>query len=239
MKNKTAFVIGASRGLGAEIANTFITNGYKVVGTSSQADKLLELEERLGFPFHRLDFSVSSEIATDARDLLRAHGIPDVVIINGAIGSDKLLSTMHDSEILQTINTNLTGALLATKYLARPMLVNGKGSVVLIGSITAKTGYSGLSAYGAAKAGLEGAVRGLSRELGKGGVRINIVHPGFMDTAMTSAMDTSVKDRIASRSPFRRFVTTSEVAEAVFFLGSEKSSGISGANITVDLGGTA
>lgn len=239
MRKKTAFVIGASRGLGAEIAETFLRNDYKVIGTSSREDHLLELEERFGFPFQRLDFSSSSGIPSESRELLRTHGIPDVVVINGAIGSDKLLSTMHDSEILQTININLTGALLATKYLARPMLVNGRGSVVLIGSITAKTGYSGLSAYGAAKAGLEGAVRGLSRELGKGGVRINIVHPGFMDTAMTSGMEASVKERIAGRSPFKRFVTTAEVAKAVYFLGSDDSSGISGTSLTVDLGGTA
>lgn len=239
MRKKTVFVIGASRGLGVAIAETFLRNDYQVVGTTSRGDQVSDLEERLGFPFHLLDFSSSNDIPLQSRELLRKHGIPDVVVINGAIGSDKLLSTMHDSEILQTVNTNLTGALLATKYLARPMLVNGRGSVVLIGSITAKTGYSGLAAYGAAKAGLEGAMRGLSRELGKGGVRINIVHPGFMDTAMTSGMEASVKGRIAARSPFQRFVTLAEVAQAVYFLGSDDSSGISGASLTVDLGGTA
>ena len=129
--------------------------------------------------------------------------------------------------------------MLSLKYLSRAMLLNRKGAIVVIGSITANTGYSGLSVYGATKAALEGAVRGLSRELGKRNIRINAVHPGFMATAMTSQMGQDMKSKIESRSPFKRFVTTKEVANVVDFLCSDSSTGVSGASLTVDLGATA
>lgn len=239
MDEKLAIVVGASRGLGLEIARRFIEGGYRVLGTTSKSGSEKELAGNHGFPFAFLDLSNLEDMASTTRLIVREHGIPHVVVINGAIGNDKVMSTMHDSEITRTLTVNLTGSLLATKYLTRPMLISGTGSVVIVGSITAQTGYSGLAVYGAAKAGLVGAVRGLARELGKRGVRINIVHPGFMDTEMTQRMTPEDRGRIASRSPFKRFVSTSEVSEAVFFLGGELSRGISGTSLTVDLAATA
>lgn len=239
MNDKLAIVVGASRGLGLAIAQRYLEGGFSVVGTSSRPEALQELQARHGFPFEFMDLVSHDTLSLDSRSIVRQHGIPSVVVVNGAIGNDKVMSTMHDSEIIRTLNVNLTGSLLATKYLTRPMLINGSGSIVIVGSITANTGYSGLSVYGAAKAGLEGAVRGLSRELGKRGVRVNIVHPGFMDTEMTEGMPPNLRERIVRRSPFNRFVTPAEVAHVAFFLGSHEASGISGASVTVDLAATA
>ncbi len=232
-------VVGASRGLGEAIAKKLVSSGKLVVCTSSQASRLKEFEEKLGVSFAYLDLIEVGEIGVMCKDIILKHGIPEGLVINSGVGNDKVLGTMNDNDILSTITINFTGVMLSLKYLSRAMLLNRKGTIVVIGSITANTGYSGLSVYGATKAALEGAVRGLSRELGKRNIRINAVHPGFMATAMTSQMGPDLKSKIESRSPFKRFVTTQEVADVVDFLCSDSSKGISGASLTVDLGATA
>lgn len=236
---KKALVIGATRGLGLEISNSLKANGYIVVGTSRTSDDLVSRSANIGFELEFLDLSETEGIGSKCHEIVMRHGVPDVIVMNSGVGNNRILATLHDSEIETTIKTNLIGPLVALKYLTRAMLPLRRGTVVVIGSVSAKTGYSGLAAYGASKAGLEGAVRGLSRELGKRGIRINIVHPGFLETQMTEELDTATKTRIASRSPMKRLALTREVANAVLFLSSPESSGITGTCLVVDVGGTS
>lgn len=232
-------VIGASRGLGLAILEKYSKAGRLVVGTTSQIDRVAEFSSACKVPFLHLDLRNLVSIGEACNSIIAQHGVPEHLVINSGIGTDRVLGTMSEIEIASTISVNFTGVMLCLKYLSRAMLLKRRGSIVLIGSITARTGYSGLTVYGATKGGLEGAVRGLSRELGKRGVRINIVHPGFMETDMTSNMNNELKTKIMSRSPFKRFVLPSEVAAVVEFLCSDGSSGVTGTSIVVDVGSTA
>lgn len=237
--SKTALVIGATRGLGLEISNLLKATGYKVIGTSKTSMDLAVRSSALGFELEFLDLSKIEDIGARCHEIVMRYGVPDVIVMNSGVGNNRILATLHDSEIEATIKTNLVGPLIALKYLTRAMLPLRRGSVVVIGSVSARTGYSGLAAYGASKAGLEGAVRSLSRELGKRGIRVNIVHPGFLETQMTEELDAVTKARISSRSPMKRLALTREVANAVLFLSSSESSGITGTCLVVDVGGTS
>jgi len=126
-----------------------------------------------------------------------------------------------------------------TKYVVRAMMADGGGRIVNISSIVASTGYSGLSVYAATKASLLGFTRSLAREVGRAGVNVNAVAPGFVATEMTQSLTEEHKQQIARRSALKRMVDVDDVANAVEFLMSEKSRNITGTVITVDAGNTA
>ncbi|MBV9970084.1 MAG: SDR family oxidoreductase, partial [Xanthobacteraceae bacterium] len=121
----------------------------------------------------------------------------------------------------------------------RSMMADGGGRVVNVASIVAFTGYSGLSVYGATKAAMLGFTRSLAREVGRMGVNVNAVAPGFLDTEMTQELDATRREQIARRSALRRLPAVEDVAEAVEFLLGDRSAGITGTVLTVDAGSTA
>ena len=119
------------------------------------------------------------------------------------------------------------------------MLSAREGRIINIASIIATTGFTGLSVYAATKAGLIGFTKSLAREIGKGGITVNCVSPGFMETEMTENIDPEKLDSIRRRSPLGKFATATDVANAVAFLLSDTASSITGTNLTVDAGSTA
>jgi 3-oxoacyl-[acyl-carrier protein] reductase len=132
-----------------------------------------------------------------------------------------------------------TSPIVLTKYAVRSMMTSGQGRIVNISSIIGFTGYSGLSVYGATKASMLGFTRSLAREVGRMGVTVNAVAPGFMDTEMTSSMSEDQRAKIAGRAALRRLVDVEDVAAAVAFLMSEAAKNITGTTMTVDAGNTA
>ena len=164
--------------------------------------------------------------------------VPYALINNAATGLDGLLATQHNTDIRKVIRLNLEAPILFTKYLTRRMIKYKRGRVINISSIIAQTGYSGLSVYGATKAGLEGFTRSLSRELGKVGITVNCVEPGFMETNMTSSLQGKKLESIKRRSPLG-LPNTENVASTVLHLLEEKSQQITGAIFKVDGGSTA
>src|SRR6202012_3504426 len=129
--------------------------------------------------------------------------------------------------------------IILTKFVIRSMMAAGEGRVVNIASITAFSGYSGLSVYSATKASLTGFTRSLAREVGRLGVNVNAVAPGFVDTDMTHALTAEHREQIVRRSALRRLVDVDDVANAVEFLLSDKAKNITGTVLTVDAGNTA
>jgi 3-oxoacyl-[acyl-carrier protein] reductase len=174
-----------------------------------------------------------------ARGVVDDFGTPYGLVNNGAIARDGLLATQHDSEIKGLIDVNVTGPLLLTKYVTRTMLAAKSGRVINIASISADRGFNGLAAYGATKSSLVGLTRNLARELGRAGITVNCVSPGYMPTEMSGGLTEEDLDRIRRRSPLNRLVTCEEVAGVVAFLLGPQGGGMTGAIIPVDAGASS
>ena len=190
--------------------------------------------------FFSVDIGDIAQIQDQIKQVIKEAGPIWGLVNNAAVGRDGVLATMHEQDIVQMINLNVTGAILLTKYVVRSMLVqqNG-GSIVNVSSIIATTGYNGLSAYAATKSAMLGLTRSLARELGRAKIRVNSVSPGYMETEMSAGLDEEKLAAITRRSPLGRLTTTEEVADTIHFLMSEQASAITGANLVVDAGSTA
>ena len=160
----------------------------------------------------------------------------DILINNAGVAYDHVLPLSQDKAIEETITVNLTNTILLTRECLKPMWVRRAGSVVNIASILALRGYSGLSVYGASKAGLLGFTLSLAREVGRLGIRVNAVCPGYVETDMTAGMDAEERNQIIRRTPLGRLARTDDVIPAVRFLASDQASFITGQFITVDGG---
>ncbi len=189
--------------------------------------------------FVPFDLAVLEGIAELVREMKAAHGPLYGLVNNAALGTEGLLSTMHNSEIEKLVRLNTLSPIVLTKYAVRGMMAAGEGRIVNISSIIASTGYSGLSVYGATKASLLGLTRSLAREVGRLGVTVNAVAPGFMDTEMTGSMTDEQRARIANRAALKRLVEVEDVAAGVAFLMSDAARNITGTVLTVDAGNTA
>jgi 3-oxoacyl-[acyl-carrier protein] reductase len=229
-------ITGTSSGLGQATARRLIADKYRVLGLSRREVDPGTIGE--GYSHMAVDLKDLDELPAVARRVLDEHGSPYGLVNNAAAGSDGLLPTMHNSEIRSTIELDLLSPIFLTKYLCRPMLSKGRGRVVNVSSIIANTGFRGLSVYGAAKAGLEGFTRSLARDLGRRGVTVNCVAPGFVATEMTDVLGGQL-DRIKKRSPLDRFATPEEIAGAIAYLLSPDADGVTGTVLTVDAGSTA
>ena len=161
------------------------------------------------------------------------------LVNNAAVGFDGVLAIMHNSQIEELVRVNTLSPIVLTKYVVRSMMADGGGRIVNVASIIGFTGYSGLSVYGATKASMIGFTRSLAREVGRMGVNVNSVAPGFVDTEMTQKLEDEQRQQIARRSALRRLPDIDDVAHAVEFLLGEQSKSITGTVLTVDAGNTA
>jgi 3-oxoacyl-[acyl-carrier protein] reductase len=155
------------------------------------------------------------------------------------MSTDGVLALTPTQQIEQVIRLNTISPIVLTKHVVRSMMADGGGRIVNIASIIAFTGYSGLSVYAATKASLIGFTRSLAREVGRAGINVNAVAPGFVSTEMTQEMTEDDRKRIANRSALRRLVDVEDVANAVDFLLGDQSKNITGTVMTVDAGSTA
>jgi 3-oxoacyl-[acyl-carrier protein] reductase len=146
---------------------------------------------------------------------------------------------MHNSEIEAMVRLNVLSPAILTKYVVRHMLADGEGRIVNISSIIASTGYNGLSVYGATRSAVTGFTRSLAREVGKVGITVNAIAPGFIDTELTKDLSDQQRQRIASRSALRRPAETDGVARMVEHLLGEGDRNITGSVLTIDAGNTA
>ena len=239
---KTIVITGATRGLGLAIARQAVIEGYKVIAIGRSLS--FELQEAIEnnpeyLLFERFDLSEVEKIHAFAKHIAKTYGRLWGLVNNAAHGTDGVLATLHEKDIAQLIRVNVEAPILLTKYLLRPMLMNRSGRIINISSIIATTGFSGLSVYGATKAALAGFTRSLSREVGKVGITVNTVAPGYMETDMTSGLQSEKLESIQRRSPLGQLAKAEDVAHAVTYLLSEKAANVTGSTITVDAGSTA
>jgi 3-oxoacyl-[acyl-carrier protein] reductase len=237
---KRVFLTGASRGLGLAIAGGLLAEGWSVTASArTQGDALVSLAERwpkqIRFVAADLADPVDVErLAAEAR-LIEGY---DAFVSNAGVGMDGLLTLMSPETIRKGIQVNLTTPLLLARACIKGMLAKG-GALVFVGSVSAKSGFSGLAAYGSTKAGLGGLSRGIAREYGVRGIRSNCVLPGFLATDMSSGLSNSKLEQLRRRTPLGRLGEVSDVVGMILFLISDEARHISGAEIVVDGGMTA
>jgi 3-oxoacyl-[acyl-carrier protein] reductase len=237
---KIVIVTGATRGLGLEIIKELLKNSdYKLIATGrSKSEELIQLEKKnSNLSFYEYDL-IKDNPYEFIKNISKQYGHIYGLVNNAAIGKDGVLSTMHDSEISEVINVNLTSTILLTKYVSRSMLLNKEGRIINVSSIIANTGYSGLSVYAASKAGLIGFTKSLARELGKVNITVNAVLPGYMETAMTEGMDKEKLDKIKRRSPLKTLIKTEDVSPIISYLLSDPGIRVTGTSFTIDAGST-
>jgi 3-oxoacyl-[acyl-carrier protein] reductase len=239
-------VTGGSRGLGLGIVRRLICEGYCAVAVArrmnDQFASTIEQVERSrpgSLHFRPFDLADVQEIPNFVRTLRKEFGPIYGLVNNAAAGSDGALALMQNSQIERLIRVNTLSPILLTKYVVRHMMADGGGRVVNVASIVGFTGYSGLSVYSATKASLIGFTRSLAREVGRCGVNVNAVAPGFLDTEMTQGLDGEGREQVARRAALRRFPEVDDVAAAVEFLLGSKARSITGTVLTVDAGSTA
>src|SRR3989441_8137271 len=243
---RNVIVTGGSRGLGLGIARTLIRTGYRVVTIArKETDHLkaaIDEAEHLNpgsLRFVSFDLAAIAEIPELVRTLRRDLGPIYGLVNNAAAGFDGALPLMHNSQIEQLIRLNMVSPIILTKYVVRSMMADGGGRIVNVASIIGFTGYSGLSVYGATKASMIGFTRSLAREVGRMGVTVNSIAPGFLDTEMTQGLDDEQRQQITRRSALRRLPDIDDVARAVAFRVGDGATSITGTVLTVDAGTTA
>jgi 3-oxoacyl-[acyl-carrier protein] reductase len=253
---RNVLVTGGSRGLGLAIAARLASCGYRVIALARSETQELRAEiDRLAalakcgagdagagsgeLSFHAFDLADLGAIGALVAQLRRQVGPLYGLVNNAGLGTAGLLSMMRDPDIEALVRLNTVSPLLLTKYVARAMMAEGEGRIVNISSIVASSGYQGLSAYSATKAALEGLTRSLAREVGQLGITVNAVAPGFVDTAMTHALNDKEREQIARRSALRRMAQPDDVAAAVEYLLGDRARNITGIILTVDAGNTA
>ena len=243
---RNVVVTGGSRGLGLGIAQKLTQAGYRAIAIARQMNDPLAaaMEKAEGarpgslrfVPFDLADVQKIPDLVKSLRkDLGPIYGL----VNNAAIGLDGALAIMHNSQIERLVRLNTLSPIVLTKYVVRSMMAEGGGRIVNVASIIGFTGYSGLSVYGATKASMIGFTRSLAREVGRMGVNVNAVAPGFMDTDMTQGLGDVQRQQVARRSALRRLPDVDDVANAVEFLLGDGGRSISGTVLTVDAGSTA
>ena len=239
-------VTGGSRGLGLGIVRRLVSEGYSAIAVARQMNAQLastlehtEQSRPGAIHFRPFDLGDVQEIPNFVKKLRKEVGPIYGLVNNAALGSEGALATMHNSQIERLILVNTLSPIVLTKYVVRHMMADGGGRVVNVASIVGFTGYSGLSVYSATKASLIGFTRSLAREVGRCGVNVNAVAPGFLDTAMTQGMDHARREQVARRTALHRFPEVDDVADAVGFLLGSKARSITGTVLTVDAGATA
>ena len=237
---RNVLVTGGSRGIGVSIARKLADAGYNVIAVARrESDELREAAKQGNLHFRECDLSDIDAIPTFVKSLRGEFGAIFGLVNNAGIGTEGLLATMRNSDIEALVRLNVLSPIVLTKHIVRHMMADGEGRIVNISSIIASTGYNGLSVYGATKAAATGFTRSLAREVGKLGITVNAIAPGFIATELTQNLTDEGRQRIAGRSALRRLPEADDVARMVEYLFGEGGRNITGSVLTIDAGNTA
>ena len=241
LNDKVALVTGASRGIGAAIAEQLGKAGAIVIGTAtslSGAEKISARFTELGIRGvgKVLNVTDADSVATLLKEVGDEFGAPAILVNNAGITKDNLLMRMSDDEWFDVINTNLSAIYRLSKGVLRGMMKARWGRIINISSVVGAMGNPGQSNYAATKAGVAGFARSLAAEVGSRNITVNTVAPGFIDTDMTKVLPEEQKQQLLSRIPLGRLGAPEEIASVVVFLASDAGAYISGETIHVNGG---
>src|SRR5688572_3032217 len=239
LSGEIALVTGASRGIGAAIADLLAERGATVVGTATSDAGAQAIGERLaarGVHGRKLDVTDGAAVEALVDAIGKEFGPVSVLVNNAGITRDNLLMRMKDDDWNAIIDTNLSSVFRTSKAVMRGMMKARKGRIISIASVIGLTGNPGQSNYAAAKAGIIAFSKSLAREIGSRGITVNVVAPGFIDTDMTRGLPEESKNAMLGQIALGRFGAPEDIARAVGFLASPAASYITGETLHVNGG---
>lgn len=239
LAGEIALVTGASRGIGAAIADTLAARGATVIGTATSEAGAQAISARLagqGGSGRVLDVSRSDDVEALVTDIGNTFGPISILVNNAGITRDQLLLRMKDEDWQAILDTNLSSVFRTSKAVLRGMMKARKGRIISIASVIGSIGNAGQSNYAAAKAGIVAFSKSLAREIGSRGVTVNVVAPGFIDTDMTRALPEEQRNGLIGQIALQRLGEPADIAEAVAFLASSSAAYITGETLHVNGG---
>lgn len=236
-----ALVTGATRGIGAAIARVLAGAGARVVGTATSAAGADAISAALagvggGGRGAVYDAASPTGVETLLADMESKEGLPTILVNNAGISRDNLILRMKNEDWDQTININLSAAFRLSKACLKRMLKERRGRIISITSVVGSIGNAGQTSYSAAKAGLVGFTRALSREVASRGITVNAVAPGFIETDMTGALNEAQRAAYYAQIPLARFGSVDDVAAAVLYLAGPGAGYVTGHTLHVNGG---
>jgi 3-oxoacyl-[acyl-carrier protein] reductase len=241
LDGRTALVTGASQGIGEAIARRLAAQGARVVLAARSADRLAALAGEIAAAGGRahplaLDVAQPESLAGRLKELPEDVAAVDVLVNNAGITADNLLARMPLDDWERVLRTNLTGAFALTREVVRGMIRRRWGRVISISSVSGLMGNAGQVNYAAAKAGLIGFSKSLARELGSRSITVNVVAPGYIETAMTASLPEAARAELTAGIALKRLGQVDDVAAAVVYLASEEASYVTGHTLNVSGG---
>ncbi len=239
LTGEIVLVTGASRGIGAAIADTLAAYGAQVIGTATTEAGAQAISARMaevGGVGKVLNVTYSASVDALVDDIAKTIGPVSILVNNAGITRDQILMRMKDEDWDAIINTNLSSVYRTSKAVMRGMLKARKGRIINIASVIGLTGNAGQSNYAAAKAGIIAFSKSLAKEVGSRGITVNVVAPGFIQTDMTDAMAEEAKAALMQQIALVRLGTPADIAEAVAFLASPAAAYITGETLNVNGG---
>lgn len=239
LSGKIALVTGASRGIGAAIADTLAQAGATVIGTATGGSGAAAIGERLAQwngQGRALNAAEADGIENLITDIEKEFGKLDILVNNAGITRDNLLMRMKEEEWDEIMQVNLKSVFRASKAVLRGMMKQRSGRIINITSVVGAMGNAGQANYAAAKAGLMGFAKSMAREVGSRGITVNCIAPGFIDTDMTRALPEEVRKTFEAQTALGRFGDAQDIADAVLFLASDQAKYITGQTLHVNGG---
>jgi 3-oxoacyl-[acyl-carrier protein] reductase len=239
MTDRVVLITGGSRGLGGALVSTFLQAGDTVATFSRSSTTLVE-KCRAEYPgryvWESIDGIDFDKAAGFVRSVYRRFGRLDVVVNNLGVMKDGLLPMMQSEHIHEIIALNVECTARIAREAARYMMKQGSGVIINVSSVTGLRGFRGVAVYGATKAAIDGLTRGLARELGSRGIRVNSVAPGHLETETGAHLEPRQLEQIARRTPLQRLPEMGDVTPVVEFLASPAAGFITGQTLVIDGG---
>jgi len=239
LEGEIALVTGASRGIGAAIADELAARGATVIGTATTEGGAQAISDRLasmGGQGRALDVTDAAAVDKLIEEAGKEFGTISILVNNAGITRDSLLMRMKEEDWQAIMDTNLTSVFRTSKAVMRGMMKARKGRIINIASVVGVTGNAGQANYAAAKAGIIAFSKSLAKEIGSRGVTVNVVAPGFIDTDMTRSLPEDAKAALVAQIALGRLGEPSDIARAVAFLAGPAGSYITGETLHVNGG---
>jgi 3-oxoacyl-[acyl-carrier protein] reductase len=241
LKNKVAIITGSTKGIGMETAKTFAREGAKVVICGTRENAINEVTEEikstgaeaLGF---KVDVSNRAQVDEMVAEVKKVWGRVDILVNNAGVTADAMLKKMTEEQFDKVININLKGVYNCAQSVLGIMTEQGSGVILNATSVVGLYGNVGQTNYAAAKWGVIGMTKTWAKELGRKGIRVNAVAPGFIMTPMTEVLPEKILDMMKEKAPLQRLGMPEDIANAYLFLASDEASFITGTVLSVDGG---